>query len=365
MSKDHVLAVDVGTQSIRALLFDPRGMLVHRVQVYIEPYFSKEPGWAEQDPDYFWENLCAACQQLWQESTIPKEAVAGVALTTQRATMVNVDESGAPLRPAMVWLDQRRTEGLEPVGGWWGLAFRLAGMTETAAYLQAEAEANWIRTHQPEIWERTHKYLFLSGYLTHRLVGRFVDSVGCQVGYVPFDYKRLTWAKKSDWKWQAVPLDERILPDLTPPAEPLGTITTQAAEATGIPAGLPLIAAAADKSCEVLGAGALDPQVACLSFGTTATVNTTSRRYVEVIPLIPPYPSAVPGAYNLEVIRGVGHSPMIEAPLGLAELLIDFITEDFADYDDVRAAATDPKTDIGESSEAQTEHGETGPEDGG
>jgi len=189
MSKDHVLAIDCGTQSVRALIFDPRGSLVHKVRVPIEPYFSEKPGWAEQHPTYFWENLCAACQQLWQESPIPKDAVAGVALTTQRATMVNVDRRGEPLRPAIVWLDQRRTEGLPPVGGLWGLAFRLGGMTDTVAYLQAEAEANWVHISQPEIWERTHKYLFLSGYLTHRLVGRFVDSVGCQVGYVPFDYK--------------------------------------------------------------------------------------------------------------------------------------------------------------------------------
>jgi len=118
---------------------------------------------------------------------------------------------------------------------------------------------------------------------------------------VPFDYKRLTWSKKSDWKWQAVPMDKRLLPDLVTPTGFLGEITPQAAEETGIPAGLPLIAAAADKACEVVGAGCVAPDVACLSYGTTATVNTTSRRYVEVIPLIPPYPSAVPGAYNLEI----------------------------------------------------------------
>jgi sugar (pentulose or hexulose) kinase len=301
MSKDRILAVDCGTQSVRALIFDLRGNLIYKVRVPIEPYFSEKPGWAEQHPTYFWENLCAACQRLWRESSLPKEAVAGAALTTQRATMVNVDEHGEPLRPAIVWLDQRHTEGLPPVGGLWGLAFRLSRMTETAAYLQAEAEANWVRTSQPEIWERTHKYLFLSGYLTYRLVGRFVDSVGCQVGYVPFDYKRLTWSKRSDWKWQALPMDERLLPGLVSPTEVLGEITPQAAEETGIPAGLPLVAAAADKACEVIGAGCLAPDVACLSYGTTATVNTTSRRYVEVIPLIPPYPSAVPGAYNLEI----------------------------------------------------------------
>src|SRR5262249_25964100 len=81
----------------------------------------------------------------------------------------------------------------------------------------------------------------------------------------------------------------------------LGTITRAASEATGIPEGLPLVAAAADKACEVLGAGCLSPSRACLSFGTTATINTTHGRYVEPLPLLPAYPSAVPGAYSVEV----------------------------------------------------------------
>jgi sugar (pentulose or hexulose) kinase len=301
MAADHILAIDNGTQSVRALLFDLQGELVALSRVEIEPYYSREPGWAEQHPEYYWESLCQACQGLWAKTEVPKEALAGVALTTQRATMVNVDRNGQPLRPAMVWLDQRRTEGLPPVGGWWGLAFKLSGMSETVAYLQAEAEANWIRRHQPEVWEKTHKYLFLSGYLTYRMTGRFIDSVGCQVGYVPFDYKGLDWAGSRDWKWQAVPMDPGMLPELVPPAGRLGEITPEAAEATGIPAGVPLMAAAADKACEVIGAGCLQPHVGCLSYGTTATINTTHEKYVEVIPLIPPYPAAVPDRYSLEI----------------------------------------------------------------
>jgi sugar (pentulose or hexulose) kinase len=301
MSGEYILAIDNGTQSVRALVFDLAGKLVAKSQVELEPYFSEKPGWAEQQPDYFWDSLCRACQQLWPRMALPKEAIAGVALTTQRATMVNVDREGKPLRPAMVWLDQRRTEGLRPVGGLWGLAFGLVGMSETVAYLQAEAEANWLRTHQPEVWAQTYKYLFLSGYLSHRLTGRFVDSVGCQVGYVPFDYKKLDWAASWDWKWRAVPMDPGLLPELVPPAGLLGEITPEAAEATGIPAGLPLVAAAADKACEVIGAGCLEPHIGCLSYGTTATVNTTHQKYVEVIPLIPPYPAAVPGRYSLEI----------------------------------------------------------------
>lgn len=305
--KDLILAIDYGTQSVRALLFDLEGGLVAKSRVPTKPYLSSAPGLAEQDPQVFWEALCQACQGLWVQidqgevEGISRQRIAGVALTTQRSTLINLDKDGQPLRPAIVWLDQRRTEGLKPLGGLWGLVFRLSGMTRTVAYLQAEAEANWIYNHQPEIWAQTHKYVYLSGYLTYRMTGRLVDSVGCQVGYMPFDYKNLRWASKWDWKWQVLPIDESILVELIPPAETLGEISKQASQETGIPEGLPLIAAASDKACEVIGAGCLEPHVGCLSYGSAATINTTHRRYIEVIPLIPPYPSAVRGAYSLEI----------------------------------------------------------------
>ncbi len=306
MAKDCVLAIDNGTQSVRALVFDPQGNLLSKTRIVIEPYFSTSPGLAEQHPEVFWKAICIACQKLWQETPAIKERIAGVALTTQRGTVINVDHLGRPLRPAIVWLDQRRTPGLKPVGGLWGLAFFLSGMRETAAYLQADAEANWISTYQPEIWENTYKFLLLSGYLTFLFTGKFVDSTGCQVGYIPFDYKHLAWSKKWDWKWQAVPMKPTLLPELVAPTKILGEITAEASEATGIPAGLPLIAAAADKACEVIGAGCLNSNLACLSYGTTATINTTHSRYIELIPLIPPYPSAIPGHYSLEtqIYRG-------------------------------------------------------------
>ena len=121
-----------------------------------------------------------------------------------------------------------------------------------------------------------------------------MDSTGCQVGYVPFDYKKLRWAAPRDWKWQAVPVARGLLPDLVPPGQPLGEITASASAETGIPVGLPLIAAAADKACEVLGAGCLDPRVACLSYGTSATINTTHQRYVEAVPSYRPFPPRCP-----------------------------------------------------------------------
>ena len=305
-SKDLVLSIDNGTQSLKAMAFDLYGQMQAIVKVPFEPYYSEHPGWAEQDPDIYWNALCQACRRLWREKQVDTQRIAGVALTTQRGTVINVDRSGSPLRPAITWLDQRKTFGLPPVGGLWGILFRIAGVSSTIAYLQREAEANWIRIHQPEIWEKTHKYLLLSGYLTYQLTGEFSDSTGCQVGYIPFDYKRLSWARDADWKWRAMQMRPEVLPRLIPPGGRLGLISAWAAEQTGIPEGLPLIAAAADKACEVLGSGGLEPSTGCISYGTTATVNVTHRKYVEPVPLLPPYPSAIPGHYSpeIQIFRG-------------------------------------------------------------
>ena len=302
---EYLLAIDNGTQSVRALLFDARGQLAAKSRVSLS-YNAPEVGWSEQDPDYFWRAVAESCQQLWRESPVPRDAVRGVALTTQRGSVINLDAAGEPLRPAILWPDRRRTGGLKPIGGTWGALFALGGVRQTVRFFQAEAEANWIARHQPAIWKRTAHYLLLSGYLIHRLTGNYADSVASQVGYLPFDFKRLRWARPANWKWRIAPFDRETLPELVPPAGVLGEVTRQASEATGIPAGRPVIAAAADKACEVIGSGALDPRVGCLSYGTLATFNTTQRRYVEAIPLVPPYPAAVPGAYSLElqVARG-------------------------------------------------------------
>jgi len=301
MAEKQILAIDHGTQSVRALLFDLQGNLVAKHRVPIEPYYSQRQGWAEQDPNLFWHAVCEACLGLWEMDGVDKSAIVGVGLTTQRSTVLNLDKDKKPLRPAIVWLDSRRTENFEPVGGLWGFLFKLLGMQNTVKFFQAEAEINWIKANQPEIWEKTDKYVLLSGYLTHKLVGKLIDSTGCQVGYIPFDYKNLDWAKSSDWKWDAVAVKPEMLINLVPPTHVLGSITASAAEETGIPEGLPLIATAGDKATEVIGAGCLDPSIGCLSFGTTATINTTHKKYIEVIPLIPPYPAAVPGAYSLEI----------------------------------------------------------------
>lgn len=304
MSADHVVAIDVGTQSARALVVAPDGAIIALARVPFAPYVAERPGWAEQDPEVYWSAVGEACRRVLADPAVTRDSLAGVALTTQRGTVVVTDDAGRPLRPAITWLDDRRTEGLPPFGGVGGvtaLGFRLLGLRDTIETFAAACEAGWLRANEPETWARIRRYLLLSGFIAHRLTGRFVDSTAAQVGYLPFDYRAFRWAKPGDWRWTVAPVDPAWLPDLVPPTGHLGEITPAAAAATGLPVGLPLIAAAADKACEILGSGAVTPEIAAISFGTAATVNTTMRRYVEPIPLVPPFPSAVPGAYSLEI----------------------------------------------------------------
>lgn len=115
--KNYLLAIDNGTQSVRALLFDLQGNLLGKGKVELEAYYSKHPGWAEQDPEYYWAMLGEACRRLWDQVDIDRGLIRGVSLTTQRGTVIHVDAEGRPLRPAILWLDQRRAEVRERIRG--------------------------------------------------------------------------------------------------------------------------------------------------------------------------------------------------------------------------------------------------------
>jgi len=304
---DLLLAIDQGTQSVRAMIFDPRGELLAKSQVHIQPYYSRQPGWAEQDCDYYWSNLCEACQNLWQTRPEYQQRIAGMSVTTQRSVTVCLDENRVPLRPAVSWLDQRRTSKYPALPLWLELGLRAAGQKQAIHYFQSRAECNWLAAEDPALWRKTRHFLFLSGYLHLKLTGCLRDAVASQVGYVPFDSKRQRWAGAFDLKWRLFCVKRELLPELVPAGQLIGRITAEAAGQTGIPEGLPVYASGADKACEVFAAGAWTPGLAVLSYGTTATINTCNGRYVEPIPFLPAYPAAVPGRYNSEIMVQRGY----------------------------------------------------------
>lgn len=300
-SAELLLAIDCGTQSVRAVLVDLHGAIVAKCQHAFTDYVSLHDGWLEHDAEAFWQATARVCQGLWHEHPALRARARGVVVTTQRGTLVPVDAAGVPLRSFIVWLDQRRATHARRVSPWWQLAFKAARVSDTIAYFTREAELNWIAEHEPDLLARTHKVLLVSGWLNYRLTGRFADSTASQVGYLPFDFRHQRWAAAWDWKWQALQVRREQLPELLSVGSVIGAVTREAAKATGLPEGLPVIAAAADKACEIVGAGAITPEIGALSYGTTATIAITTLRYVEATPFVPPYPAVLPGQYNTEV----------------------------------------------------------------
>ena len=321
MTGKYFLSIDNGTQSVRAMVFDGQGQLIAKSKIEIEPYFSNQKGWAEQNAEYFWNSLCQACLELWPKLSISKELIAAVSVTTQRATIVPMGIDNQPLRPAITWLDQRQVQTKPKLGKLESVIMGIIGAKPLVDLMHAEAEANWIQQNEPEIWKQVHKFLLLSGYHNYKLTGNYKDAVASTVGFIPFDYKIQEWADQKDWKWRAMPIRSEMLPEVLPAGSVLGEITEAAAEQTGIPEGLPLIACGSDKACEVLGTGCIDNETGSLSYGSLATLNITSDKYLEAIPFYPAYPGVIPNTFNIEMMiqRGYWMVSWFKKEFGLQE----------------------------------------------
>jgi len=306
MKGDKLLAIDCGTQSLRTLIFDTDGVILDKEKIEYRPYTSPRPGWAEQDPELFWNAVVQGCQALKSRNPGLFARIGGVGVTSQRDTMINLAADGSVLRPAITWLDTRKADGSYRPGPLVKGVYRMIGKEKTIHKTMRDGKCNWIRENQKEIWDKTWKYVQVSGFLNYRLTGQTFDSVASIVGHIPMDFKNRRWETPRSLKGKLFPIEKDKLYTLTEPGEQGGTICAAASEMTGLPVGLPVIACGSDKSCETLGMGCLDTSLGSLSFGTTATVEVTTRKYVEPLPFLPAYCAAYPGAWvpEVEIFRG-------------------------------------------------------------
>ena len=159
-----LLAVDCGTQSLRAMLFTRTGHLIETARIDYEPYRSPHPGWAEQDPRTYWEALCAAVRSLRDRSAPAFARIQGVGLAALRNTPVLVDEAGEALLPAILYLDTRKAAPVYRPGWAAGALFAAAGLRDRLRRVQEDCKSNWIRQQHPATWAGAHKLLQVSGY---------------------------------------------------------------------------------------------------------------------------------------------------------------------------------------------------------
>ncbi len=276
----YFVVIDGGTQNVKAFVFDSKGNEVASEAHPVNPYFATQPDFAEQHAEEYLDIARMVTRNAVAGSGVSRSDLAAVAVTTHRSTVIPVDEEGRPVRPAITWLDERKTEGLKlPGGPLFDVAFRVMGMRRKLVEYQRRSKFNWLREHEPESYHRTFMFLTTSSYLFHALTGEFKDCSSMIVGLFPIDLKKQEW---HGWSvvYEIFGVDKDRLPPLVSPIEVAGEISAKGEEDFGLPSGLPVIIGAGDKQSELLGAGVADQEAAEISYGTAAVIEMLTSRYV-------------------------------------------------------------------------------------
>ncbi|WP_281213067.1 FGGY-family carbohydrate kinase [Shewanella insulae] len=305
ISKDanpYFLALDYGTQSVRALVFDRQGQLVAKRQHSVQPYRHGAPGVSEQSAEYCYRQLVDVVRGLFEHTQVLPAQIKGMALTTQRACTVLLDGDGQAVSPVYMWSDRRlASDNLPPMAWYYRLGFFCIGLSRRIAYLRRAAKVNYLHEHQKDRLAAADKVGLLSGYLIGQITGRLVDSQASQVAYLPFDYRRKAWASPRSWRWQALASRPSQMVPLVAPTKSMGQVSEHFAKDTGLVPGLGVYGAGADKACEVYAAGCGEEDIACISLGSAAILAWGGQNYLEAYRYLPAFPSIDENDYITEI----------------------------------------------------------------
>jgi xylulokinase len=246
-----LIGVDIGTTSVKSVLFDLQGTaLVETQQEYPTAY--PHPNWAEQEPDAWWRAVCATLQRLFAGSRYQAADAAAIAVSCQAPSMVAVDRQGRPLYPALIWMDRRS----EPQCAW--LRERVG--QETITHINGgridpyymTPKLLWFKQEQPALYRQTHQVLQANGYIVHKLC----DVLAMDLSHGPitlcFDSRR------NDWSPELIAqmgLEPAKLPPPVPCTAVLGEVTRAAAAECGLAPGTPVVAGMTDGTAASLEAG--------------------------------------------------------------------------------------------------------------
>jgi xylulokinase len=273
-----VLGIDVGTSSLKVLLLDELG---HAVDEATSDYEldSPQPGWTEQNPDDWWSALRSALAELWAKGNSP-DSVEAIGLAGQMHSLVLLDEAGSVLAPAILWSDQRCVAECQEITDHIGAA-ELLGLTGNRALPGFTApKLLWVKRHWPDVFARADKILLPKDVIRHRLTGEFATDVSDASGTLLFDVRRRRWSVEV---LEQLDIDQTWLPPAVEGTTQTGTISAEAAAATGLVQGTPVVAGGGDNAAAAVGLGAVDPGLLTLSIGTSGVLFAPLSRYPEQV----------------------------------------------------------------------------------
>lgn len=291
-----LLAIDAGTTSIKAGLFEPGGRClgIARQEYRLEtPAVDR----AELDPEIYWQACITTVKQVLNQVTGDEQIVASIAVSSQGETLICTDEVGNPIRPAIIWLDNRAIDQAARLEEKYSAqVYDLTGIPDVIATWPA-CKILWLKENEPDVFQKTKKYLLVQDFLLHRLTGVFATngSVSCTSMY--FDYL------KHDW-WEEVLLeigiDRSQLPQIFQTGETIGHLNPIASQALGIPQNVMVVGGGMDQCVGAIGAGNILEGYFSETTGAALTIQITLKTPdVDAKKVIPVYEHSIPGKYLL------------------------------------------------------------------
>jgi len=273
-----VLALDSGSQSSRALLFDRDGSIVAQASARHQPMRYPQPGAVEQDPTDIRDCLFDSIRRCLAEWGGEPSRIAAASLTTQRGVYLALDADGAPLRDAISWLDRRSVNVSAQSGLPLRILLRLLGSDALIPRLMSRSMPRQWRGRDPGLLSELRWIAPLEAWLNFELCSRLALAPGGLAGVLPVDVKKRDWAG-SGLLYSLLGYQRSWLPEVVEAGEKIGELSAAAAAATGLPQGLPIISCGGDKQSEALGIGVRSGRrgLAVVSLGTASSVAIASN----------------------------------------------------------------------------------------
>jgi len=291
-----VLGVDVSTTATKAVLIDEAGVVV-AVASAEYPFDTPRPLWSEQDPRLWWDGAIATIGGALAKAGRSGADVVAVGLTGQMHGLVLLDALDRVLRPAILWNDQRTAAECDAILAAVGPE-RLIEVTGNDALTGFTApKLVWVRDHEPEVWGRAAHVLLPKDYLRLRLTGKHALDKADGSGTLLFDLAARDWSAEV---LARLDIPRSWLPPTFEGTEVTGVVSADAAAATGLPAGTPVVAGGGDQAANAVGVGVVSPGTMALSLGTSGVVfAATDRPLYEPHGRVHAFCHAVPGRWHM------------------------------------------------------------------
>ncbi len=292
----HVLGIDASTTATKAVLINESGA-VRGIGISEYDFSVPRPLWSEQEPRLWWDGAVAAIRSVLGSTGVAGEDVAAIGLTGQMHGAVLLDAAGDVLRPAILWNDQRTAAECDAIRRAVGPE-RLIAITGNDALTGFTApKLVWVRDHEPDVWRRIAHVLLPKDYVRLRLTGEYAIDKADGAGTLLFDLAARDWSADV---LAALEIDPSWMPPTFEGPQVTGTVTGEAAAATGLRPGTPVVAGGGDQAANAVGVGAVAPGTVALSLGTSGVVfATTDRPLFEPRGRVHAFCHAVPGRWHM------------------------------------------------------------------